>query len=535
MNYQVENNSNAPLNYGAPPVYLPFADPADQKKYSPMQKLLAVSCLILGFFYTKAFLFSEAYLGKTLFTLLLLAVSFGYIISCKRKIPMTAMISALLCAALSFGFILSDLGIIQFICAVFCQLSYTYFVYKAYDSSIEKAPSNLFDLDLVKAVLIFPFASFGEVFPSSFSKQKELKFTKNIRNVLIGLIISIIPTAIIVSLLSFDEGFEKIIKSIFRTDGFDFDVGGTVLSLIFGIPVAMYIFGLWYSSEKNLIKDMNTETCTSFRRKLRFAPASMSAAAIFPILAVYVIFFVSQFSYFTSAFGGILPDTFSYSEYARSGFFDLCTVTFINSFLIAVIYLFTKKNKNGVISKLLISLLSLFTVFLVAIAASKMILYVRYFGLTLKRVYTLWFMLTVALICLALILKMIIKKFPVTPVILLTAVLMLSVIVFPNTAKIVSNYNTSAVLNGENYTLDVEYFEQLGVAAIPDAVSICENEEIVNVSTLHSAKAFLKEKTYLLEEDRTIWNFNFSRHKAIKALREYSEKLSKAQTIKSDN
>ncbi len=528
MNYKATNTSNPQTPPGVPPIYFTPAAPFEPKKYSPTQKLLAVACLISGFFYTKSFLFSDALLGKTLFVLALLAVSVIYMVRTNHRPGVTAVISALLCTAFSFGFVVCDLGIIEFICAAFCQLTYTYFVYKSYDSSIEKYPSNLFDLDVIKAALVLPFVSFGEVFPSAFSKQKKMKITRYVFSILIGLVISVIPTAIIISLLSFDEGFNQMIDRIIKTDGFDIDIGGTIASLILGVPVGMYIFGLWYSSENSLVKKMNTESCTSFRKKLRFAPASLSAAATLPILAVYVIFFISQFSYFTSAFNGTLPDTFSYSEYARNGFFDLCTVTFINGFLIAVVYLITKKNKSGIIAKLIISLLSLSTVFLVAVAASKMLLYVKYYGLTLKRVYTLWFMLTVALICLILILKAIIKKLPATPVILILTVLMLSLLVFPNTPKLISEYNTNAVLSGENYTLDCEYFEQLGYAAIPDALRITENEELVNVSTLHSAKAFLKEKMYLTEEAQTVWTFSIPKHRAIKALKEYSDSLPKS-------
>ncbi len=66
------------------------------------------------------------------------------------------------------------------------------------------------------------------------------------------------------------------------------------------------------------------------QRGLRFAPRSTVLTALFVLCAVYLLFISMQAKYLFGAFWGALPEGFSYSEYARQGFFELCRVAAIN-------------------------------------------------------------------------------------------------------------------------------------------------------------------------------------------------------------
>ncbi|MDE7225640.1 MAG: DUF4173 domain-containing protein, partial [Ruminococcus sp.] len=99
-------------------------------------------------------------------------------------------------------------------------------------------------------------------------------------------------------------------------------------------------------------------------------------------------------------FTGSLPDGYSYSEYARKGFFELCAVTVINLFAIIIMSVFAKKggkSKSGAM-KAYITIISVFTIILIAVDISKMIMYISEFGLTRLRFYTTWFMILCAVI-----------------------------------------------------------------------------------------------------------------------------------------
>ena len=71
-----------------------------------------------------------------------------------------------------------------------------------------------------------------------------------------------------------------------------------------------------------------------------------------------------QGRYLFSAFAGIRPEEFTYSQYARQGFFELCDI-----------------------------LLSVLTFLIITTAISKMMLYIDAYGLTNKRILTMVFMI----------------------------------------------------------------------------------------------------------------------------------------------
>ena len=114
------------------------------------------------------------------------------------------------------------------------------------------------------------------------------------------------------------------------------------------------------------------------------------------LCVVYLIYCLSQLTYFISAFQGTLPADCTFSGYARKGFFECIPLGIINLLLIIVLTLFTKteeskKKKNFI--KGYTSYLVAFTLFLVISAFSKMWLYISEYGITIMRVYVSWFLI----------------------------------------------------------------------------------------------------------------------------------------------
>ena len=94
-----------------------------------------------------------------------------------------------------------------------------------------------------------------------------------------------------------------------------------------GLPVSFLLFGVIFGAVSSKGKLRTDEALYEAKNgKMRFAPPALVCAFTAPILIVYVLFFFSQLGYFISAFGGVLPDGYSYSGYARQGFFELCGV-----------------------------------------------------------------------------------------------------------------------------------------------------------------------------------------------------------------
>lgn len=489
-------------------------------RYTGSQKLLALAVLLLSYFYVRMFLFSVSGLGRTLFVWLLLAVSVAYMVHSKIRPNAAAIVSGVLTGAFSLTFLWMPTDTLTLAVSVFCQLAYTYAVYKSMDTRIESSPGALFDFDLIKAFFAAPFASFGALFPALFTApagvQVKGKMLRRIGFVLLGLLVSVIPTAIAVSLLSFDQNFRTILDSIFTVRFSFFDFAEQFVYIVLTIPVAMYIFGLWMSGIRGACAGMDAQRCTQARQRARFAPSAVALAAAVPLLLVYLLFFIAQFSYFTSAFAGVLPASYSHAEYARRGFFELCAVLILNSGFVYLLWLFAKRSEKAVGLRLCIALFCVASLILTATAVSKMLLYVEAFGLTLSRVYTLWFMLAVALVFLLLLVRMFWRRLPFVPAALAVCLVMFGLLAFSNMPAIVSGYNARQVRAGATWTLDEQYFHQLGASAVPDAVQL-ENDPNVSHVTRSNARRFLD--SYALEKrNNNFLRFNFAESRAQQAL-----------------
>lgn len=208
--------------------------------------------------------------------------------------------------------------------------------------------------------------------------------SKNIGYIVIGLGISLPVTAVVCGLLvSADSNFENMLEELLRGISLEEPV-----VFIFGLPVSFFLFGIVFTAVNAEGKSRLMESY--YEKK---APAALICSMVLPLCAVYVLFFFSQLGYFLSAFGGVLPEGFSASEYARQGFFELCAVAVIDLGVIALINLIAPDGKAR---RSLTVILSVFTLILIATAQSKMFLYIKEYGLTPKRVYTSWFMFILA-------------------------------------------------------------------------------------------------------------------------------------------
>ena len=104
------------------------------------------------------------------------------------------------------------------------------------------------------------------------------------------------------------------------------------------------------------------------------------------LLLAYALFTYVQFGYL---FGGVLPVDLTYSEYAREGFGQFLAVTIIN-FVVLGISL-TKSEPMRAI-RVFQTLLLAASLIVLASACWRMLLYVGAYGLTIRRVMSLWLM-----------------------------------------------------------------------------------------------------------------------------------------------
>ena len=236
----------------------------------------------------------------------------------------------------------------------------------------------------------------------TFSEKREEK--KDWRMVLLGILISIPALLVIIPILAqADTEFRSLVDTILDALGEDFRI--LIWRGIVGILLGAFMFGTLYGGVyKRHVKE---EECIRFHeesgRVFRFVPDIAVLTFGIIVSAVYALFIGLQARYLFSAFFGILPEAYTYAQYARQGFFELCVIALLNaSFLIAMngcAKTPRRKNRGLLLEN---GILGALTLLLLATAASKLGMYIVAYGFTVKRcissVFLIWLFLVFILV-----------------------------------------------------------------------------------------------------------------------------------------
>lgn len=511
-----------------------------EREFQPIQTVFAYVCWLVGYLLCRIYPVMSSPFGGLLLIVGLFTVTAVFLKRQGATFGKMSVISAVLSIAVSLGLLLSSNGTLHTVSYMFALCGFVYFVYSAMGNTLQKGFSDYVLADFIKALFVLPFCNFGLMFKAMFS-GKARNGGKVFGKTVLGLVIAFVPTIIVVVLLSYDEGFSEILESIFD---FRFvDVFLHLFSLGIGIPIGMYLFGLFLSSvDGDIAKGFNAENTSKVSKAVQKLPTVTALAASLPLLLVYVVFFISQWKYYISGFTGVLPDDISYANYAREGFFQLCTVSVINFIAIIVLSVFMRRNDNGksLVLKALSVLFSVFTLILISTAIAKMVMYIGEFGLTPKRVYASWFMIVLAVVFILVILKQFITKFKVIIASVGVCVVLFAALSLLNVDGFIAKYNVDRYLDKSLKTVDVEALYDLGDAAIPEMVRLAQeldknlgtdiskaidenkeldsflnSEELVYISlTVHLKRSSIRIET----ENTGLFAFTVQRYRAEKAL-----------------
>lgn len=255
--------------------------------------------------------------------------------------------------------------------------------------------------DYLGRMFMLPFRSIASMpMPfmdiNGFLKKSRIFKNDRVRNILIGTVIAI-PILILISALlsSADQLFHKLTENI--TDMiFSSDPLLIILMVIFGFLVCYTIIcGAVKKTGKAVIR-------------VKADPGiALTAASL--LFIIYALFCVIQVIYLFA--GGILglPEGFTYSQYARKGFFELLTVTGINLILILVCTNVFRENKG---LKIVLTAISGCTYIMIASAVYRMLLYIGAYHLTFLRLLTLLFLLIDAIVLAGVIISIYNRQFP---------------------------------------------------------------------------------------------------------------------------
>ena len=444
----------------------------EKRKYSPNEKLFAWLCVVLGFFFCKVFPMSKTPLGAAIFLVALFAVSFFFILRGRLRF---AAVQKLVLISAGLGIVSAllwaDRGC-AFLCFCYALAAYAYLVYAGTGNTLEGGLSDLIRADLFRAIISYPFSAFAKLFPALFSPSAERGgkgVNRTVLKVLLGLAIAVLPTALVISLLSFDSDFTAILDGLFH---YDSEVmSKNVVCFILGVPVAMYLFGLYFKSVEPGSDKGGARPIREREERMRVLPSVTAAAAVLPLLFVYAVFFISQWGYYTSAFTGVLPEGFSYAEYAREGFFQLCAVAVVDFLIVLGINVFMKRG-GELMKKILCTVLVLVTLVLIATAMSKLVLYIAQYGLTRDRLHAGWFMLLLTLLFLIAAIRQFAGSFKAFGTGLALTVVMFLALCLCGSSRLIAKYNVDRYMSGSLACIDVYTLNDLGDDAIPEMLRL---------------------------------------------------------------
>ena len=113
------------------------------------------------------------------------------------------------------------------------------------------------------------------------------------------------------------------------------------------------------------------------------------------LAAIYIVFCLVQASVLFTGGETLLPEGYTYAQYAREGFFQLLAVSAMNVLLVIVSQ---QRFHSSRTLSVLLCVVSGCTYLMELSSAWRMILYVRVYGFTFLRLLVLWFLLVLAVV-----------------------------------------------------------------------------------------------------------------------------------------
>lgn len=396
---------------------------------------------------------------------------------------------------------------------------------------IKITEQEILEQGFIRNIIKKAFKPFGVIFEfiSDFEmdefieKQKDnqnLK-TKTIKKVLKSMLISIPIILIIIALLSsadsvFGNMFNDVrefISKAFKSETITENIARGILIIIY----LVYIMGFMIT----FIRKNEIQTYQNENRSISLLTANM---ILISLNIIYFVFSIIQFKYLFMNAGK--TSDFDYATYARTGFFQLMFVSFINLLLLRIM----KQNKDEFI-KILKSLLIIFTIVIVISAMFRMHLYEQEYGYTYLRIFVYFVLITEILILIPILLNIygfLGEKFNTFNVVIKIIVLMYIILNFINIDYIISSNNLNRYLeNPKTNKIDYYYIlRKTGTDAIEQKIMIynmdtegLEDSKKRYLETIkQSAKNYLKK--HKQECENLDWQeWNLSKQKAHKLLK----------------
>ena len=480
----------------------PTYTPPEKPKY-PVGKrelLFGVFTVILSVLLWNSILYGGLHLGFALYSLGLLGCGVWYLkgSGCRFGRYETALLA--FSALLTAGFARSDDAFVKAVALLFSIFAANLSFCLAAGQNRRGRDSFGTLFDAPRAFFRFGFGGMGAALRSLEDARKRSGAAgKKGSAAVLGIVFTVPMLAVMLPLLiRSDAAFEGLVNLLPETDWTE-----PFLSLGYGLVAAWVLFA----------RGLN------LRHREKEGPASGAARRLSPITAnillgavcgMYLAYLFSQLAYFSGGFLGILPEDYTLAQYARRGFFEMAWLSAINLGLILLGTGLVEQEKG--MHRWMCFFLGIVTLFLIATASAKMLLYIGSYGLTRLRVLTqtvmLWLAITTVLVCL----RLLLPRIACMKAVILTALVVCSSVLWLDVDATVARYNVRSYQEGRLETVDMYHLSGLGTGALPYIAELTKDSD---EEVARSASAIL----YQADPDAgNLRSWNYSRARAASLL-----------------
>ncbi len=428
--------------------------------------IFGIFIVVFGFILGNFTLFGGFNVGFAIAAILCICGAAGYLVASGCRPTAYSLTLLTLSVMITAGFARSDDSFVKFVMFIFLVISCNLALCLLAGQN-RSGPAGITSLVDVPLTL---FMGFGQMAPAFRGVGHTIRSggptIKKSGSVLLGLVVTIPLLCILIPLLmSADAAFEGLIRLIP-----DFNLNEVIITAVFGGGAACVLYTR-ATALRHRPKTVRAES-----RPLQGFSYLTVNTVLAAVCVVYLVYLISQLAYFIGGFAGMLPEDFTMAEYARRGFFEMACLCAIDLVIMALAIGLSAKKDDKVAwsTRFLCLLIGVMTMFLVAAASAKMLMYIEAYGLTRLRLLTEVIIVFLAIATVVVSAWLFAPKLAYMKVLLIVAMVIGASVIWVDVDTVVASYNVSAYQSGSLETIDLDYLSELGDGAIPQIAKLTD-------------------------------------------------------------
>ncbi|MBP0973623.1 MAG: DUF4173 domain-containing protein [Oscillospiraceae bacterium] len=442
------NEENYSVLYSDHPNTIPNvqAPPKPEIVYTKPEHIAAIASLPAGFLIVRLFCYHVPGLFTTLLCWALLTLTLVFLHKSEKHLRAGDKVFAAMLYILPLVYTISANRFLQGLTTIFLIAAGGLFLLRAANPDADVL--RYLPMTVLSGIFGAAFPHLPDTFKAAAQGTVSKSLLKNAGYVVAGLAIAFPVTCIAASLLvQADDNMSLLIGNILKVP--PEEVIYLVICMLFGIPVGALAFSMLLTASRRYLRVDNTE-CANVVEHMHVMPNVIVYAAATPLCILYILFFLSQLQYMTGGFTGETAG-FTYAEYARRGFFELCTVCCINLAMLGGMGFLARITGavKPIALRLYSGFLCLSSIVLAGTALAKMAMYIRIYGMTRMRVYTSWFMIALVILFGAILVRQFLPTLNLGRFTAILAAVMLGLLCLSRPDAWITRYNAEMYLAGQ--------------------------------------------------------------------------------------